>query len=144
MPLFHQSISSGTVFVKMLFRRTSLLLLLFPLQLVSAAPSVASDVERQPLNITAIVMFVLFVAATIAISVWAAKRTQSSSDFYNAGGNLTGLQNGTAIAGDFMSAASFLGITGLVFAFGFDGLIFAVGAFAGWPIMLFLFAKHIS
>ena len=122
MPLFHQSISSGTVFVKMLFRRTSLLLLLFPLQLVSAAPSVASDVERQPLNITAIVMFVLFVAATIAISVWAAKRTQSSSDFYNAGGNLTGLQNGTAIAGDF---------------------IFAVGAFAGWPIMLFLFAKRV-
>ena len=144
MPLFHQSISSGAVFVKMLFGRTSLLLLLlFPLQLLSAAPSVASDVERQPLNITAIVMFVLFVAATIAISVWAAKRTQSSSDFYNAGGNLTGLQNGTAIAGDFMSAASFLGITGLVFAFGFDGLIFAVGAFAGWPIMLFLFAKRV-
>lgn len=95
------------------------------------------------MNITAITLFLLFVAATLGISYWASKRTRSSGAFYNAGGQITGVQNGAAIAGDFMSAASFLGISGLIFGFGFDGLIFSLGAFAGWPLLLFLLAKRI-
>lgn len=112
-------------------------------RLAEAAPAIPGETTGQALNVTAIVLFLAFVAATIAISYWASKRARSSGDFYNAGGNITGLQNGAAIAGDFMSAASFLGITGLIFAFGFDGLVFALGAFAGWPMMLFLLAKRI-
>ena len=143
MPVSSRSLSTTALVFKVIFCSMSLLLALAPHQLAWAAPAVANEGQRQPLNTVAIVLFVLFVTATIGISYWASKRIQSSSDFYNAGGNLTGLQNGAAIAGDFMSAASFLGITGLVFAFGFDGLIFAIGAFAGWPIMLFLFAKRV-
>jgi cation/acetate symporter len=88
-------------------------------------------------------MFLVFVAVTLGISYWASRRTRSSSDFYTAGGGISGLQNGTAIAGDFMSAASFLGITGLVFLGGFDGLVLALGAFSAWPLMLFLLAKRV-
>jgi cation/acetate symporter len=99
--------------------------------------------ERQATNPTAIALFVVFVIATLGISYWASKKTTSSSTFYNAGGNISGVQNGIAIAGDFMSASSFLGITGLMFVFGYDGLVFAIGAFAGWPLMLFLFAKRV-
>ena len=110
---------------------------------VQAAGDIEGEVARQPLNPVAIVMFLVFVAATLAISYWAAKRTRSSKDFYTAGGEITGLQNGAAIAGDFMSAASFLGITGLVFLGGFDGLVLAIGAFSAWPILLFLLAKRV-
>lgn len=91
----------------------------------------------------AISMFLVFVVATLYISYWASRRTRSSSDFYTAGGQITGLQNGTAIAGDFMSAASFLGITGLMFLGGFDGLVLALGAFAAWPLLLFLLARRV-
>ena len=80
---------------------------------------------------------------TLYISYWASRRTKSSSDFYTAGGKISGLQNGTAIAGDFMSAASFLGITGLIFLGGFDGLVLAIGAFTAWPLLLFLFARRV-
>jgi len=118
-------------------------LLLLTIQEAGAVGAIEGEVERQPLNPVAIVMFLIFVAATLVISYWASKRTQSSKDFYTAGGQITGLQNGTAIAGDFMSAASFLGITGLVFVGGFDGLVLAIGAFAAWPIMLFLLAKRV-
>ena len=76
---------------------------------------------RQALNVPAIIMFVIFVAATLGITKWAASRTRSAADFYAAGGGITGFQNGLAIAGDYMSAASFLGISGLVFATGFAG-----------------------
>jgi cation/acetate symporter len=110
---------------------------------VFAAGTIEGAVERQPLNVTAIAMFLLFVAVTLGISYWASRRTRSSSDFYTAGGGISGLQNGTAIAGDFMSAASFLGITGLVFLGGFDGLVLALGAFSAWPLMLFLLAKRV-
>ena len=68
---------------------------------------------RQALNVPAIGMFFIFVAATLGITYWAAKRTRSAADFYAAGGDITGFQNGLAIAGDYMSAASFLGISGL-------------------------------
>jgi cation/acetate symporter len=92
-------------------------------------------------NVEAIVMFVIFVATTLVITRWAASRARTASDFYAAGGGITGFQNGLAIAGDYMSAASFLGISGLVFASGFDGLIYSVGWLVGWPIVLFLIAE---
>lgn len=108
-----------------------------------AAGTITGDIERQPLNWSAISMFLVFVFATLIISYWASKLTRTSGEFYTAGGQLTGLQNGAAIAGDFMSAASFLGITGLMFVGGFDGLIFGIGAFVGWPVMLFLLAERV-
>jgi cation/acetate symporter len=94
-------------------------------------------------NVEAIVMFLLFVATTLVITRWAASRARTASDFYAAGGGITGFQNGLAIAGDYMSAASFLGISGLVFASGFDGLIYSVGWLVGWPIVLFLIAERL-
>ena len=101
------------------------------------------EVEKQPLNLAAIVMFVLFVGATLGITYWAAKRTKSTKDFYTAGGGITGFQNGLAIAGDYMSAASFLGISGLVYLSGYDGLIYSIGFLVGWPIILFLVAEKL-
>jgi len=127
-----------------LFPRMAALALLLPLaQRAAAVGAVEGEVQRQPLNPVAIAMFLVFVAATLMISYWASKRTRSSKDFYTAGGQITGLQNGTAIAGDFMSAASFLGITGLIFIGGFDGLVLAIGAFSAWPVMMFLLAKRV-
>lgn len=99
------------------------------------------DTQKAPLNIVAIVMFLLFVGITLFITYYSNKRSKSSSGFYTAGGNITGMQNGMAIAGDFMSAASFLGITALVFLNGFDGLLYSIGFLAGWPIILFLIAE---
>ena len=98
---------------------------------------------RQPTNWTAIVMFAAFVLATLGITKWAAARTRSASDFYTAGGGITGFQNGLAIAGDYMSAASFLGITAAVMANGYDGLIYAIGFLVGWPILTFLMAERL-
>ncbi|MEI5997915.1 cation acetate symporter [Paraburkholderia bengalensis] len=93
------------------------------------------------LNLVAIVTFVLFVLVTLAITRWASRRTRTTKDFYSAGGGLSGFQNGLAIAGDFMSAASFLGISGMVFVFGFDGLIYSIGFLVGWPFVMFLLAE---
>ena len=95
------------------------------------------------MNVEAVVMFLLFVATTLVITRWAANRARTAADFYAAGGGITGTQNGLAIAGDYMSAASFLGISGLVFASGFDGLIYSVGWLVGWPIVLFLIAERL-
>ncbi len=117
-------------------------LLLHP-SLGLAADAVSGEVQRQPLNIPAIVMFFAFVLATLGITYWAAKRTRSAADFYAAGGGVTGFQNGLAIAGDYMSAASFLGISGLVFTSGFDGLIYSIGFLVGWPIILFMMAERL-
>jgi cation/acetate symporter len=108
-----------------------------------AAEALTGEVERQALNIPAIVMFFAFVAATLGITKWAASRTKSAADFYAAGGGITGFQNGLAIAGDYMSAASFLGISGLVYTSGFDGLIYSIGFLVGWPIILFLIAERL-
>ena len=88
-------------------------------------------------------MFAIFVGATLWITKWAASKTKTAADFYTAGGGITGFQNGLAIAGDYMSAASFLGISGLVFANGFDGLIFSIGWLVGWPIITFLMAERL-
>nr|WP_312915879.1 cation acetate symporter [Stenotrophomonas sp.] len=98
---------------------------------------------RQPTNWTAIIMFATFVLATLGITKWAAGRTKSASDFYTAGGGITGFQNGLAIAGDYMSAASFLGITAAVMTNGYDGLIYALGFLVGWPILTFLMAERL-
>ncbi|MFW5989994.1 MAG: sodium:solute symporter family transporter, partial [Campylobacterales bacterium] len=89
------------------------------------AATAGGETAEQPLNVAAIVMFLIFVAATLGITYWAAKRTKSAKDFYAAGGGITGFQNGLAIAGDYMSAASFLGISGLVYLQGYDGLIYS-------------------
>ena len=98
---------------------------------------------RRELNVSAIVMFLIFVVATLGITYWAARRTKTAKDFYTAGGGITGFQNGLAIAGDYMSAASFLGISGLVFLKGYDGLIYSIGFLVGWPIILFLVAEQL-
>jgi cation/acetate symporter len=110
---------------------------------VYAADAIQGEVEKQSLNPTAITMFLAFVTATLGITYWAARRTKSTKDFYAAGGSITGFQNGLAIAGDYMSAASFLGISGLVFASGFDGLIYSIGFLVGWPLILFLLAERL-
>jgi cation/acetate symporter len=101
------------------------------------------QVQQQATNWHAIVMFVGFVLLTLGITYWAAQHTKSAKDFYAAGGGITGLQNGLAIAGDYMSAASFLGISALVYGSGFDGLIYSVGWLVGWPIILFLIAERL-
>jgi cation/acetate symporter len=110
---------------------------------VLAADAIGGAVERQPTNVEAIIMFLIFVAFTLGITYWASKRTRSRSDYYTAGGNITGFQNGLAMAGDFMSAASFLGISALVYTSGYDGLIYSLGFLVGWPIILFLIAERL-
>lgn len=108
---------------------------------VFASDVISGEVQKQSLNLSAIVMFLLFVGGTLGITYWAAKRTKSAKDFYTAGGGITGFQNGMAIAGDYMSAASFLGISGLVYMKGYDGLIYSIGFLVGWPVILFLIAE---
>jgi len=106
-----------------------------------AAAVWADSAPKPPINITAIAMFLAFVVVTLGITYWAARRTKTTADFYAAGGGITGFQNGLAIAGDYMSAASFLGIAGLVYLSGFDGLIYAIGFLVGWPLVLLLIAE---
>jgi cation/acetate symporter len=107
---------------------------------VVAAAAPAAEI---PINWHAVIMFLIFVAITLVITYWAATRTKTATDFYAAGRGVTGLQNGMAIAGDYMSAASFLGIAALVYMNGFYGLIFSVGWLVGWPIILFLVAERL-
>src|SRR5216110_209152 len=92
-------------------------------------------------TLSAILCFVLIVAVTLAVTYWAARRTRSTQDFYAAGRSISPLQNGLALAGDYMSAASFLGITGLVALRGYDGMIYATGWLVGWPALMFLIAE---
>ncbi|MFT4098527.1 MAG: sodium/solute symporter [Rhodoblastus sp.] len=94
-------------------------------------------------NVTAIGMFTVIVLVTLGITWWAAQKTKSASDFYTAGGHISGFQNGIALAGDFISAGALLGLAGLVYASGFDGLIFAVGYSTGLPIVVFLVAERL-
>ena len=111
-----------------------------------AAWSAGADLgqaEKQATNWTAITMFALFVVGTLFITKWAAAKTKSAADFYTAGGGITGFQNGLAIAGDYMSAASFLGISAAVMASGFDGLIYSIGFLVGWPVITFLMAERL-
>lgn len=106
------------------------------------AEAIAGQRAQQATNWSAIAVFGAFVVLTLAITRWAARRTKTASDFYAAGGNITGFQNGLAIAGDYMSAASFLGISAQIFADGYDGLIYSTGFLVGWPIILFLLAER--
>jgi len=89
----------------------------------------------------AIGFFFAFIGLTLGITYWAARKTRTAEHFYAAGRSVTGLQNGLALAGDYMSAASFLGIAGLVSLSGFDGLIYSIGFLVGWPIVMFLIAE---
>ncbi|VTU25022.1 Acetate transporter ActP [Variovorax sp. PBL-H6] len=86
-------------------------------------------------------IFVAILALTLLITFWAAKRTHTTSEFYAAGGNLTARQNGFALAGDWMSAAAFLGFSGLVSLYGMDGSLYAVAALAGFLVILMLVAE---
>jgi len=108
-----------------------------------ASEAIVGEVVKQPLNITAIAMFLLFVSSTLLITWWAAKRTHSRKDFYAAGGGLPAWQNGVAISGDFMSAATFLGISSAIYFSGLDALTLVVGALGGWPIILFLISERL-
>ena len=108
-----------------------------------AAGGDLGQTTKQATNWTAIIMFALFVAGTLWITKWAAAKTRSAADFYTAGGGITGFQNGLAIAGDYMSAASFLGISAAVMANGYDGLIYSIGFLVGWPVITFLMAEKL-
>ena len=108
-----------------------------------AAGGDVGETAKQSTNWTAIIMFGIFVLATLWITKWAASKTKSASDFYTAGGGITGFQNGLAIAGDYMSAASFLGISAAVMANGYDGLIYSIGFLVGWPVITFLMAERL-
>ena len=110
--------------------------------LALAAPDLGAA-QKQPLNWHAIGMFFVFVLMTLGITYWAAGRSKSASDFYTAGGGITGKQNGLAIAGDFMSAATLLGLTAMIYGDGVDGYIYMVAFFVGWPIILFLMAERL-
>ena len=124
-------------------------LLWLPAMMLAGSPTFALAAgtidggTKQATNWSAIAMFIAFVILTLGITYWAAKRTASAADFYSAGGGITGSQNGLAIAGDYMSAASFLGISGLVYTSGYDGLIYSVGWLVGWPIVTFLIAEQL-
>jgi len=122
-------------------KKIILFLTLFTISLLANADAGVSG--QRDLNIAAVVMFLIFVGATLFITYWASKRTKTAKDFYTAGGGITGFQNGLAIAGDYMSAASFLGISGLVYMKGYDGLIYSIGFLVGWPVILFLIAEKL-
>lgn len=110
--------------------------------LALAAPDLGAA-QKQPLNWHAIGMFFVFVLMTLGITYWAASRTKSTADFYTAGGGITGFQNGLAIAGDYMSAATLLGLTAMMYAQGVDAYIYMLSFFVGWPIILFLMAERL-
>lgn len=107
-----------------------------------ASPFAYADAPGKS-NTSAIIMFLVFIAGTMGITYWAARRTKTTNDFYTGGGGITGFQNGLAIAGDYLSAASFLGIAGMVYVSGFDGMIYAIGFLFGWPIVMFLIAERL-
>jgi cation/acetate symporter len=128
-----------------MIKKSSLLaaLMLLVSGAVMAAGADLGQVEKQPTNWVAIGMFTTFVVGTLFITKWAAAKTKSAADFYTGGGGITGFQNGLAIAGDYMSAASFLGISAAVMASGYDGLIYSIGFLVGWPVITFLMAERL-
>ncbi len=126
-----------------LFARAGLAALALGASATALAKPAIEAAEKQPLNLHAIIMFLVFVGLTLGITYWAANRTKSAADFYTAGGGITGFQNGLAIAGDYMSAATLLGLTALVYSKGVDGYIYMIAFFVGWPIILFLMAERL-
>ncbi|HPU81655.1 cation acetate symporter [Accumulibacter sp.] len=127
----------------MMHRLTTALTLLLLSGLAFAGPAMDASGAKQATNWHAIIMFLIFVAMTMGITYWAAGRTKSTADFYTAGGGITGFQNGLAIAGDYMSAATLLGLTAMTYTSGYDGYIYMLAFFAGWPIILFLMAERL-
>ncbi len=124
-------------------RQLITLLGLLSLSALAVAADAIGATEKQATNWHAIIMFCVFVAMTMGITYWAASRTKSTADFYTAGGGITGFQNGLAIAGDYMSAATLLGLTAMTYTQGYDGYIYMLCFFAGWPIILFLMAERL-
>ncbi|HEY0286249.1 MAG TPA: sodium/solute symporter [Pseudomonas sp.] len=112
-------------------------MLILPL---TVTPAFAADAHARSTSGISISLFMLVIATTLYITWWAARKTKTASDFYNGGGQISGFQNGLAIAGDAMSAGALLGLTALVFTSGFDGLVYAVGYTTGLPIVVFLMA----
>jgi len=108
-----------------------------------AAGDATFEATKRELNVPAIIMFLIFIVGTLGITYWAANKTKSASDFYTAGGGISGFQNGLAIAGDYMSAAAFLGVSGLIYLKGYDGVIYAVSFLVGWPVILFFMAEKL-
>jgi cation/acetate symporter len=123
--------------------RIGLAIFVMLLPTMALADALTGAADRQATNWPAIMMFSAFVLVTLGITRWAASKTKTTADFYAAGGGITGFQNGLAIAGDYMSAASFLGISAQIFADGYDGLIYSIGFLVGWPIILFLLAERL-
>jgi len=122
---------------------TALTLLALSGLVIAAGPALQGEIKVQDTNWHAIIMFIIFVTMTMGITYWAAGRTKSTADFYTAGGGITGFQNGLAIAGDYMSAATLLGLTAMTFTSGYDAYIYMMAFFAGWPIILFLMAERL-
>jgi cation/acetate symporter len=115
-----------------------------PALLLQAAPATPAQAPATAIgepNAIAMTFFFVFIAITLGITWWAARKTRTTEQFYAAGRTVTAGQNGWALAGDYMSAASFLGIAGLVATTGFDGLIYSTGWLVGWPVVLFLIAE---
>lgn len=110
---------------------------------VYAESAIIGPVVKQPLNVTAIAIFSSFVVITLLITAWAAKKTKTNQDFYTAGGGIPAWQNGVAISGDFLSAATMLGMTSAIYTFGADGLLLIVGTLGAWPVVLFLIAERL-
>ncbi|WUS96313.1 cation acetate symporter [Streptomyces sp. NBC_00708] len=104
----------------------------------AAVTLAASATEHRPLIIT---LFAVFVAATLGITVWAGRQTRSAADFYAGGRQFTAFQNGLAVSGDYMSAASFLGIAGAIALFGYDGFLYSIGFLVAWLVALLLVAE---
>lgn len=120
--------------------------LLFPALLLTAcAPACAAStgVPDTGVSPAAIAMFIGVVVMTLLITGWAARRIHSRTDYYAAGRGISGLQNGLAIAGDYMSAGGLLGMSGLVYLTGYDGLVFCIVSVMGMPVILFLFAEKL-
>ena len=132
----------------------SLIFLILLIAIAGASPVIADtgshsgvllsqqQLVNEPVNAIAIATFIIFVFFTLLITWWAARKTKDRDSFFVAGGNITPLQNGLAIAGDFMSAATFLGITGLMFMTGYDAYILGFSIMIGWPIMLMIVAER--
>lgn len=92
---------------------------------------------------TAIAAFALFVAVTLALSFWLGARTRSAASYFAAGGGIHWFVNGVAFAGDYLSAASFLGICGMIAFYGYDGFLYSIGYLAGWIVALFVIAEPV-
>jgi cation/acetate symporter len=106
-----------------------------------SAYSAQSDSHIRQAEFSTIVFFVVFAVLTLLISFWASRRATSSSEYLTAGSSISSGQNGLAIAGDYMSAGAFLGLSGAIYASGLDGMFLAASYLASWPIVLFLVAE---